>query len=80
VKPSQHLNDHHRNPPPPIRTHQPLKQPTILNPIITDSNQPKTAEKEIEKREKNQIQIEEGRDRESKEQNREERKKKSNIE
>ena len=58
-----------------------MKQPTTLNPITTNSNKPKTAEKETKKREKkNQIQIEEGRDRESWERNREEWKKKSNIE
>ena len=38
--------------PPPIRTQQLLKQPTTLNPVTTNSTQPKTTEKETEKREK----------------------------
>ena len=41
-----------RSPPWPITRSPPLKQPTTLNPITTDSNQPKTSEKEIEKKEK----------------------------
>ena len=65
VKPNQHPNDHHWNPPP-IWTQQPLKQPTTLNPVTTDSTQPKTVEKETEKRREKKIEYREKRERKRK--------------